>query len=115
MRHWRIWLYLVSMVAILGSCYMVEMQNRLALSGASNPFEAVFRTELPTETVAPVAQVTSLSTGDPPAIPTDAPTETAVAVVDPVDQCLECHIDKAQLIDSAAPEEVVVAESEGAG
>lgn len=40
-------------------------------------------------------------------LPTEAPTEP--------DECTACHIDKDRLIDTAAPEEEVVEENEGAG
>ena len=33
----------------------------------------------------------------------------------PVDYCIECHSDKDQLIDTAAPEQEVISENEGEG
>jgi outer membrane biosynthesis protein TonB len=42
--------------------------------------------------------------------------ETAVTpTVEPVDECLSCHIDKEMLIATADPEEEVISENEGEG
>ena len=42
--------------------------------------------------------------------------ETAVTpTVEPVDECLSCHIDKEMLIATADPEEEVITENEGEG
>ena len=56
---------------------------------------------------------------------TDDPTGEAVSIdeilasvaqkPDTVDYCVECHSDKDQLIDTAAPEEEVISENEGEG
>lgn len=57
-------------------------------------------------------------------VPTTAvevqPTKAVAQVVEPAaepqqDNCVDCHTDKNQLIDTAKPEEVVEEESEGAG
>jgi mono/diheme cytochrome c family protein len=48
----------------------------------------------------------------PPATPTDMPAPTDVPVVD---QCIECHTDKDELIDTADPVLEVVSENEGEG
>jgi hypothetical protein len=50
--------------------------------------------------------------------PTDIgsiPTELPVAEPEAVNECLVCHTDKEMLIEMAAPEEVVIRESEGVG
>ena len=57
--------------------------------------------------------------------PATAPTETALnpdpvevqsePTPEVVDECLNCHIDKQRLIDTAKQEEVVVSENEGEG
>lgn len=49
-------------------------------------------------------EVAEISIADKP-----APTEVVV------DYCLECHIDKQRLIDTAKPEEEVIAENKGEG
>ena len=52
------------------------------------------------------------------AVPTPVPTEEVETVAtepEPVDYCLDCHIDKDMLIDTADPEEEVISESEGEG
>jgi len=56
----------------------------------------------------------------PPTAVDIQPTKVLVQVVEPTaepqqDNCVDCHTDKSQLIDTAKPEEVVEKESEGAG
>lgn len=51
-------------------------------------------------------------------VPTKTAAPTAEPTMEPVvkvDYCLSCHTDKAQLIDTARPEEVVEEESSGVG
>lgn len=132
MRHWRIWLYLVAMIAILGSCVLAGIPNGLDFLSAPTPVsqEAVSQNTAPAETVSTASEVhteappatdtqapeiTAAPTGEEAEAPTEAPTQTEVAAVAQVDNCVECHTDKDQLIDTAAPEEEVVEESEGAG
>jgi hypothetical protein len=55
----------------------------------------------PTETTAPT--------------PTTEPTPTEEAIAEVADQCLACHSDKEQLINTAAPEEIIPSESSGVG
>ncbi len=117
MRHWRIWLYLVVMGAILISCALVSSPGLITLpaadrtSSTQSPMEVASVTEAPVETAAPAVEPTE----EPTEEPAQETTETEVAVVDEGDQCVACHTDKAQLIDTAKPEEEVVEESEGAG
>jgi hypothetical protein len=115
MRHWKIWLYIVLMIATFGSCFIIDMQNRMAFPNASVPLESTVRKDTPTETASPAAQDTVVSAGEATEAPTETPVETETAVVAQVDQCVECHTNKQQLIDTAAPEQEVVEESEGAG
>jgi hypothetical protein len=52
------------------------------------------------------------------AVPTPVPTEEVETVAtepEPIDYCLECHVDKDMLIDTADPEEEVIKENEGEG
>ena len=56
----------------------------------------------------------------PPTAADIQPTNAVAQVVEPTaapqkDNCVDCHTDKNQLIDTAKPEEVVEEESEGAG
>lgn len=46
---------------------------------------------------------------------TSTQTELATPTEVPVDECLECHLDKQRLIDTAEPELVLESESEGEG
>ena len=58
-----------------------------------------------------------------PAPPTDEPTEepapapelAPVVEAVEVDYCLDCHTDKARLIDTAKPEVIAIVENEGEG
>jgi hypothetical protein len=57
-----------------------------------------------------------LPTLSPPAateIPTPEPADTAV--VEAVDECAACHLDRERIIANLAPEEEVIKESEGMG
>jgi hypothetical protein len=57
-----------------------------------------------------------LPTQPPPTateIPTLEPADTAV--VEAVDECAACHLDKERIIANLAPEEEVIKESEGVG
>jgi hypothetical protein len=65
-----------------------------------------------------------LPTQPPPTateIPTPEPADTArtelveVAVVEAVDECAACHLDRERIIANLAPEEEVIKESEGVG
>jgi hypothetical protein len=116
MRHWRIWLYLVAMIAILYSCYLAGLPPQNTVMRASTNDKTASQTELPAETAAVVvAKITVVSTVVEAEAPTEAPTQTESAPNKVVDQCVKCHTDKEQLIDTAAPEVEVVKESEGAG
>jgi len=54
-------------------------------------------------------------TETPAPTPTSDPTPTEEVVVEVADQCLSCHSDKDQLVDTAKPEELVPNESSGVG
>ncbi len=118
MRHWKIWLYLIIVIATLVSCFLASNPNAITITRAPVQTEAANQTEPPAKTSAPatqVAQVTVQSTSTETQAPIETPEQTETAAVAQVDQCIECHTDKDQLIDTAAPEEEVVEESEGAG
>ena len=61
------------------------------------------------DTVEPTVAFTATS---PPATPTDIPTPTEEPVVD---NCVDCHTDKDQLVDTADPVLEVISENEGEG
>ena len=120
MRHWRIWLYLVVMIAILISCAVVSMPQGSTFRAQPTDVESNAVAQVPAEpTVPPESEVEETATIESPAVeteaPTEAPVETEVAAAEQVDQCVECHTDKDTLINTAAPVEEVVEESEGAG
>jgi hypothetical protein len=115
MRHWKIWLYLVGMIAILGSCIFVSLPGGSIVPRTPTQAEAAPQTDIRAEKAVPVAEVAIEPTAEEKETPTEAPVETEIAVVNQVDQCVECHTDKEQLINTAAPEEEHVEESEGAG
>lgn len=50
-----------------------------------------------------------------PTLEATSMTELATPTEAPIDECLECHLDKQRLIDTAEPEVVVESESEGEG
>lgn len=115
MRHWRIWLYLIAMIGIIGLCLYSSLPNGITLPRAANQQEAVSQTEVPAKPATAVAQVTTAATAEATDAPTEAPTQTEAVPAEQVNYCVECHTDKDQLVDTAAPEEEVVEESEGAG
>ncbi|MCA9932594.1 MAG: hypothetical protein KC415_01630 [Anaerolineales bacterium] len=47
--------------------------------------------------------------------PTEDPADLPEEEIAPVDECLNCHIDKEMLIQTANPEEEVISENEGEG
>ena len=60
--------------------------------------------------VEPVVEATAV----PTAVPTEE-VETVATEPEPIDYCLDCHIDKELLIETADPEEEVISENEGEG
>lgn len=117
MRHWRIWLFVIAIIGIFGLCIYSGMPAGSSFLREPSRAESVPPTATQAEPAAPAtqaAQVTVEATGTATDAPTEAPQETEIAAA-PVDYCVQCHTDKQQLIDTAAPEEVVVKESEGAG
>jgi hypothetical protein len=81
-------LWLVLAAWLLGGCRGETVDNEVA---------AVPPTSLPTATAVP-------PTLEPTLVPTPVP-----------DPCLDCHIDKDRLIDTADPQEEVISENEGEG
>jgi hypothetical protein len=65
------------------------------------PTATATETPAPTETMAPT--------------PTTEPTPTEEVIAEVSDQCLACHSDKDQLINTAKPEEQAPSESSGVG
>lgn len=63
----------------------------------------------------PIAASSQVSEAAPVAAVVDSAAEEGVAVQEEVDYCLECHTDKQMLIDTAKPEEEVIAENSGEG
>lgn len=115
MRQLKLWLYLVGMIAILIGCVLAGMPQGGLFPSAPQASEVAQQPAKPADTAAPVAQITAEPTEEASVAPTEAPVETEVAVEETVDQCVECHTDRDQLIDTAAPEVEVEEESEGAG
>lgn len=97
MRKWKAWLAITVVALAISACAAAETPAPTATQAAVAAAEST-ATTAPTNTTAPS--------------PTAANTPTEAPVVD---ACVECHTDKDQLIDTAAPQEVVVEESEGAG
>jgi len=122
MRHWKIWLYLIAMIGILAFCVFAGLPAGEMQPFASGAKEVVPEAK-PVEPATAVAQVTDIPAEEvieapaeaPTDAPTEAPTQTVAVAAEQVDYCMDCHTDKDQLIDTAAPEEEVVEESEGAG
>jgi hypothetical protein len=115
MRHLKIWLFLAALIVIFGTCILAGMPDQTIFRNAPPEVAAVPPIVEPAATATTAAQPTIAAAAEETEAPTEAPLETEVAVVEQVDYCLECHTDKDQLIDTAAPEEEVVEESEGAG
>ena len=57
--------------------------------------------------------VVEVELAEPTAVPTMEATASPALL--PVDYCLDCHINKDMLIDTADPEEEVISENEGEG
>ena len=106
MRHWKIWLYLIGMTAILISCILVrnpDMSDPLFQDTASQP-------AAPTAVTVSIVQDTP--TVEPSVTPSQEPTPTEVVASD---QCVECHTNQDRLIETARVVVEEVEESEGAG
>ncbi len=61
------------------------------------------------------APITEEPVEEPTEEPAPEPEPAPVVETEEVDHCLDCHTDKENLVSTAKPVEVVVAESEGAG
>jgi hypothetical protein len=115
MRHWKIWLYLSGVTAIIVSCIIVSYPGEITIPSAPAQKELASQTTLATQYTPSVAKATITSAAAATNAPTQQPTVTEIAAADQVDQCIECHTEKEKLIDTADPVEEVVEESEGAG
>lgn len=76
--------------------------------------ERATNTPLPAEPTATATEPPALTETVAPTA-TGEPTATAEVVAEVTDQCLACHGDKEQLIETAAPEEEAPSESSGVG
>jgi mono/diheme cytochrome c family protein len=97
MSHWKSWLGLGILLVLLAGCSSAVTPSPTVTNPPAEPTVAA-----PSPTVAQAA-----------ATATTAP--TATEEIAEVDQCVECHTDKDQLISTAKVEEEVEDESEGAG
>ena len=116
MRHWKLWLYLVGMIAILGLCVFASMPTAFTTPRIPTQVQVASQPELPadipTAAVEPIVAPAVEEAEELTNTPTEAPEATEVANVD---YCLTCHTDKDTLIQTASAEEEVPEESEGAG
>lgn len=96
MSHWKSWLGLGVLLVLLAGC-----SSAAPSPTATNP------------PVEPTVAAPGPTAAEAAATATTAP--TATEEIAEVDQCVECHTDKDQLISTAKVEEEVEKESEGAG
>ena len=113
MRHWKMLLYLIAVIGIVGFFLYASLPKGMVSPGTLSSAE-VSQTVTPFLPAAAVAQITdeAVEVSDAPA---EDPTQTEMAPAEQVNYCIECHTDKDELVDTAAPEQEVVEESEGAG
>ena len=109
MRDTKLIIFLVLVMFLFASC-----------SGASKttaPLEPeVTEDVLPTETEDEEIQSPTIEPTKPEPTPTEVePTVEPTSMEVPTGECLDCHMDKDRLIDTAKPEEEVVNESSGEG
>jgi PBP1b-binding outer membrane lipoprotein LpoB len=78
-------------------------------TNTAEPTATETSTAVPTETAAPTETATVAPS------PTPVPSPTPEEIVASTDACLNCHLDKEQLIETAAPEEKAPSESSGVG
>jgi hypothetical protein len=112
-RTWSNYFFLLIVAVFLAACgaeespapteqaAAPEVVAEETATSSPEPTATATETPTPTETVAPT--------------PTTEPTATAEVVAETSDECLACHSDKEQLIETAAPEEKVPSESSGVG
>lgn len=117
-RTWSVQvLFLLIGTALLAACGAEEEPTPTEQAVASAPTvaveEAAINTPEPVEPTATATEPPPTETVAP--TPTSEPTPTEEAVAEAADQCLACHSDKEQLIDTAKPEEKVPSESSGVG
>jgi hypothetical protein len=115
MRHWKIWFYLVGMIAILGICIFASIPTGVIVQRAPTQVKVASQIESSAETPVSTADVAVEPTLEEKEAPTETSVETEIAAVETVDYCLTCHTDKDQLIQTASQIEEVPEESEGAG
>jgi len=106
----KYFLFLIISVVFLAACGQEE---------APTPTEQVVVETIATDTPEPpppTATATEIPpTETPSPTPTSEPTPAEEVVAEVTDQCLSCHSDKVQLIETAKPEELVPNESSGVG
>jgi hypothetical protein len=116
MRHWRIWLYLVGVIGIIGFCMVSSLPYGFKVSRSNNqPQAATQNKAVSTRPAVTEAAVTPAAAEAAVNVPAEDSSPTVAAPAEQVNYCVECHTDKAQLIDTAAPVEEVIKESEGSG
>lgn len=117
----RIWmkyvLFLVAVVALVGCG---EQEAPAPTEQSSVPASTIVAEAVATDTPElnePAATATESPTPTETLAPTPTtePTPTEEAIAEVSDQCLACHADQDQLIDTAEPEEEIPNESSGVG
>ena len=102
-HKWLCFVFVLLMGLVFSACASAEPTQEATapepVVAAASPTTIPSATTAPTETTVP-------------ATPTDVPTPTEVPVAD---QCVACHTDHDQLVDTAAPVVALESENEGEG